>query len=41
VRELRRILDERRIGYADLNEKGELADRILQRCTAVTYYADA
>lgn len=39
VRELKAILDARSIGYADLSEKGELADRIRERCSNVTYYA--
>lgn len=39
VRQLKTILDERGIGYADLNEKQEMVDRILERCRGVTYYA--
>jgi hypothetical protein len=39
VRQLKQILEERGIGFGDLSEKGELVDRILQRCTHVTYYA--
>jgi hypothetical protein len=39
VRQLKQILDERRIPYVDLHEKPELVDRILERCTNVSYYA--
>lgn len=39
VRELKQILEERGIGMAGLAEKGELVDRILERCSNVTYYA--
>ncbi|KAI7835305.1 hypothetical protein COHA_010794 [Chlorella ohadii] len=39
VRQLKQILEERGIGFGDLSEKGELVERILQRCTNVTYYA--
>ena len=39
VRQLKQLLEERGISYADLNEKGELVGRILERCSRVTYYA--
>jgi len=32
VKELKTILDSWNVSYADLNEKGELVDRILERC---------
>ncbi len=38
VRELKAILTERGIAFADLNEKTEIVDRILERCSNVTYY---
>ena len=39
VRELKLILDERRISYAGLSEKRELVDRIRDTCQSVTYFA--
>ncbi|KAK9806245.1 hypothetical protein WJX72_007129 [[Myrmecia] bisecta] len=38
VKELKKILEDRKIPLADLNEKGELVDRIVERCTNVMYY---
>lgn len=38
VKDLKNILSERGIIFDDLNEKEELVDRIVQRCSAVTYY---
>ena len=38
VRQLKQLLEERGISFADLNEKGEMVDRILERCSRVTYY---
>jgi hypothetical protein len=38
VRQLKQLLEERGISYADLNEKGGMVDRILDRCARVTYY---
>lgn len=35
VRELKAALDDWGVGYADLNEKGELVERVLERCKAV------
>ncbi len=39
VKELKEILTERGIRFADLHEKDELVDRIIEQCSAVTYYA--
>ena len=39
VRQLKQLLEERSISFADLNEKAELVDRIVARCSHVTYYA--
>jgi hypothetical protein len=36
VRELKQILNERKIGYAGLSEKRELVDRIRDTCQSVT-----
>ncbi|KAI3426908.1 hypothetical protein D9Q98_006852 [Chlorella vulgaris] len=41
VRQLKQILGERGIGFADLNEKAELVQRILERCANVTYYSSS
>jgi hypothetical protein len=41
VRQLKQILGERGIGLADLNEKAELVQRILERCANVTYYSSS
>ncbi|EFN56660.1 hypothetical protein CHLNCDRAFT_144508 [Chlorella variabilis] len=38
VRQLKQVLEERGIGFADCNEKQELVDRIVERCSTVTYY---
>ena len=37
VRALKQILEERGISYAGLAEKSELVDRILERCSNVSY----
>lgn len=37
VRELKQILQDRKIGFADLHEKTELVDRIIERCSNVAY----
>lgn len=39
VRELKQILDERKISYAGLSEKRELVDRIRDTCQSVTYFS--
>lgn len=39
VKELKRILEERKVSYAGLMEKGELADRIVEACSKTMYYA--
>lgn len=39
IRDLKAILTERHLSFADLNEKAELVTRILEQCTSVTYYA--
>ena len=39
VRELKHILDERKISYAGLSEKRELEDRIRDTCQSVTYFS--
>ena len=39
VRELKQILDERKLSYAGLSEKRELVDRIRDTCQSVTYFA--
>lgn len=38
VKDLKNILSERGIVFDDLKEKEELVDRIVQQCSAVTYY---
>lgn len=37
VKELRTILTERGIGFADCIEKGDLAERVIERCSNVAY----
>lgn len=37
VKQLRKLLEERGVSFADCIEKGDLVKRILERCTNVTY----
>ena len=39
VRELKQILDERKLSYAGLSQERELVDRIRDTCQSVTHFA--
>lgn len=38
VKALKALLDERGVGHADCLEKGDLAKRVVERCSKVTHY---